>query len=274
MLTFVGYVPVRRGLLQHLTEGRLASQEFSVFVMLLLWADHKTGIARTNAAGLHFLSGRQINHSVIQKKLVSLEEKGYIKIPFFVQGQRGDYDIFIDKFVVTEGLMKGRTLSFADTTDWKNPAYIDVTEAATEGTTDKATETADDRADVTADSNKKGKGRREKQEGNASAQTGRFAETQGDPVDPKEQVSGWIKQLDEDEHDVLPLHPVHPQQPKAIAVPPRPATPLVDPNAAMDKHAWDNEEPAGFETCNFCGVKAAVIRKTGVACVRTKGASA
>ena len=91
-------------------------------------------------------------------------------------------------------------------------------------------------------------------------------------LDPKEQPqprSLW-QQIEEDD-DVLPLRPA----PQAIEIPPAPApAPYVDHSAAMDKHGWDNEEPAGFETCNFCGVKAAVIRKTGVGCVRTKGASA
>lgn len=69
-----------------------------------------------------------------RKCLASLEEKGYIKTPFYVQGQRGNQKIFIDKFVVTRVTEKGteiRTLSFANTTDWNDPAYIDKTEDIT-----------------------------------------------------------------------------------------------------------------------------------------------
>jgi hypothetical protein len=143
MLTFVGYIPLRRGLLQHLQEGRITLREFDVFIVLLMWADHRTGIATTNAAGLVFLSGGQLEQSWTQKCLASLEDKGYIKRPFFVQGQRGDQRIFIDKFVVTDGVLKGRVLNFAKTTDWNIPAYIDLTEDVTES------------AGGNADSNKK-----------------------------------------------------------------------------------------------------------------------
>lgn len=155
MLTFNGYVPIRRGLIEHLQLGRMTPQETLVYVILLIWADHRTGIATTNAAGIVFLSGHQLNQSVVQKKLASLERKGYIKRPFFVQGQRGDQRIFIGKYVVTDGVLKGRVLTFAKTTDWENPVYEDVTETATEGATETASDRADVRAGVRADSNKK-----------------------------------------------------------------------------------------------------------------------
>lgn len=57
MLTFNGYVPIRRGLLEHLTEHRMTPTEFAIFNILLLWADHRTGIALTNATGIVYLSG-------------------------------------------------------------------------------------------------------------------------------------------------------------------------------------------------------------------------
>jgi hypothetical protein len=162
-LTFNGYIPLRRGLLQHLRERRISLREYDVFTILLMWADHRTGIATTNAPGLVFLSGGQLEQSYVQKCLASLEEKNYIKRPFYVIGQRGDYKIFIDKYVVTDGALKGKTLSFAKTMDWNDPQYEDVTEDATESTTEDATGSADGNAD----SNKKlrtenGKGKRNK----------------------------------------------------------------------------------------------------------------
>jgi hypothetical protein len=166
MLTFVGYIPLRRGVLQHLQEGRITLQEFNVFVMLLIWANHKTGIASTNAAGLVFLSGGQLEQRYTQRCLASLEKKGYIKMPFFQQGQRGDYDIFIDKYVVTEGAYDGKVLSFAKTTDWKKPVYVDLTEDAAVRTADNAAEDAAEDAAGNADSNEKGEGRSEKGEVN------------------------------------------------------------------------------------------------------------
>jgi hypothetical protein len=39
MLTFVGYIPLRRGLLEHFKE-KLSLQEGYLFTILLMWADH------------------------------------------------------------------------------------------------------------------------------------------------------------------------------------------------------------------------------------------
>ena len=146
MLIFNGYVPLRRGLLQHLQEKRITRTEFDVFIILLLWADHRTGIATTNGTGLVFLSGGQLDLRWTQVCLASLETKGYIKRPFFMQGQRGDQKIFIDKFVITDGPLKGRVLSFADTTDWESPAYVEIRE-------DNSEDNAEDNAANNASNN-------------------------------------------------------------------------------------------------------------------------
>lgn len=84
-----------------------------------------------------YLSGDQLKVETIQASLRRLEEGGYIKRPFYEQGQRGNQKIFIDKFVCTKGKLRLKTLSFADTTNWENPAYIDVTEDPTERPTEK-----------------------------------------------------------------------------------------------------------------------------------------
>src|SRR6266404_5992611 len=103
MLTFNGYVQIRRGIMDHLKDGRLTLREFEVFFILLMWADARTGIASTNGPGIVFLSGGQLKLDYVQKCLASLEEKGYIKRPLYVQGQRGDQKIFIDKYICTRG---------------------------------------------------------------------------------------------------------------------------------------------------------------------------
>ena len=68
--------------------------------------------------------------------LRSLEAGKYIARPFYVQGQRGDQKIFIDKFVCTKGKLKGKMLSFAKTMDWQSPVYVDLTEDTTESQCD------------------------------------------------------------------------------------------------------------------------------------------
>lgn len=125
MLTFNGYIPLRRGVLEHLHTGKMTPSELVVFTILLTWADHRTGIAVTNGPGIVFLSGDQLKLRTVQDALNSLEKAGYIKRPFYVQGQRGNQRIFIDKFIVTGGALSGKQLSIADTTDWGHPAYAD-----------------------------------------------------------------------------------------------------------------------------------------------------
>jgi hypothetical protein len=124
VLNFQGYVPLRRAIMEHLYEGKMTFTEFGLFTMLLIWADHRTGIALTNGVGLVGLSGKQLDTRYTQRCLANLEKKGYIKRPFLKEGQRGDQKIFIDKYLVTEGTRRGRQLSFADTTNWENPAYV------------------------------------------------------------------------------------------------------------------------------------------------------
>lgn len=123
MLTFNGYIPLRRGVLEHVHTGRLSLMEYLVFNFLLVWADRRTGIAETNGPGIVYLSGGQIKLRAVQDCLASLEEKGYIKRPFYVQGQRGDQKIFIDKYIVTDGVLSGSQLILPKTTDWQNPFY-------------------------------------------------------------------------------------------------------------------------------------------------------
>lgn len=132
MLRFNGYIPLRRGLLEHLREGRITLREYEVFTILLLWADARSGIATTNGPGLVFLSGNQLSLDYTQKCLASLEKKGYIRRPFYVLGQRCDQRIFIDKYVCTTGPLRLKQLSFAKTKDWENPVYENITEEAGE----------------------------------------------------------------------------------------------------------------------------------------------
>jgi hypothetical protein len=50
MLTFNGYIPKRRGVIEHLYDGRLTPMDYIVFDMLLLWADGSMS-AMGSAAG-------------------------------------------------------------------------------------------------------------------------------------------------------------------------------------------------------------------------------
>jgi hypothetical protein len=53
----VGYVQLRRGILEHLQDGRMTSDEFAAFTVMLLKADHKTGVWRGAGKALARLLG-------------------------------------------------------------------------------------------------------------------------------------------------------------------------------------------------------------------------
>ncbi len=129
-MTLSGYVPMRRGLLNHLQEGRMSLLDYLVYTLLLLLADRKTGIAMTNAGGIVYFTGNQIPLRTAQDCLQRLESNGYIKRPFRVHGRRIYDAIFIDKFVCTDGALRDMRVSFANTADWNHPAYVRCAEGA------------------------------------------------------------------------------------------------------------------------------------------------
>ena len=122
-MSFGGYVPKRRGVLDHLRDGRLTLQQFGAFDALVLLADKASGIwngsARALAAqcGAGDVSDRQARHL-----LESIEAGRYIK-RFPTPRSHRNYPILIDKFLITFGAHRGKRLNASATSDWRNPVY-------------------------------------------------------------------------------------------------------------------------------------------------------
>ena len=74
----VGYVQLRRGILEHLQDGRMTSDEFAAFTVVLLKADHKTGVWRGAGKALARLLGWCERKGRLV--LASLAAKGYLSI--------------------------------------------------------------------------------------------------------------------------------------------------------------------------------------------------
>ena len=73
-----GYVQLRRGILEHLTAGRITSDEFAAYAVLILNANRHTGTWRGSGAAI-----ARIVHWEARKAcrvLASLARKGYIAI--------------------------------------------------------------------------------------------------------------------------------------------------------------------------------------------------
>jgi hypothetical protein len=77
-LNFAGHVQLRRGILDHLYEGRLTGNEFLAFTILLILADKKTGGYRINASALSTWSGKELSVDAADRALRGLEKKRYI----------------------------------------------------------------------------------------------------------------------------------------------------------------------------------------------------
>jgi hypothetical protein len=98
-----GFVAIRRGIYEHLSDGRMTGKEWMVYSTLHLKADHETGIC-------YKISGPALGHLLRQKPhyinrvLRSLEAKGYIKRISF-RGQVVCYPVVINKFLTSNGIL-------------------------------------------------------------------------------------------------------------------------------------------------------------------------
>ena len=115
---FVGYVPFRRGILEH-ARKELTHEEGWAYSIVLLEADSSSGIwwGSSKALGPYNFSERSARHL-----LDGLHRKGYIK-KFSQKGRRGNYPILINKYAVTRGKWYGYYLIASETVDWHNPVY-------------------------------------------------------------------------------------------------------------------------------------------------------
>ena len=113
------FVQVRRGIIEHLETGQLSAREFAVYNLIILLADKATGLwwGCSKAISAKFGHG-DLDDRAAKGALHRLEENGYIR-RFFVQGQRGNHPILVDKYAPTVGELKGRRVNAAATADWR-----------------------------------------------------------------------------------------------------------------------------------------------------------
>lgn len=117
-----GFIKIRRGLRDHVREGKMNLLELGVYLHLQFCADFRTGIHRNSAGHIYYSTGQRYSVRQIQRALEALEKAGYIK-RFIIAGRRGDYYILIHKFFVTDGAWKDHHLNAHETTDYSSPVY-------------------------------------------------------------------------------------------------------------------------------------------------------
>jgi len=133
-----GHLKLRNGIKLHLEEGRIDAIEFTVFLIMLLYANYSKGTYYGCAEKLNFLMP-QWNLRTIQRKLLSLEKKGYIK-RLLCHGKRGNYVTVIHKFLVTDGSLTGKYVDAMNTIDSEDIKTMPVTDQYTEECTEECAE--------------------------------------------------------------------------------------------------------------------------------------
>jgi hypothetical protein len=146
---FTGYVQVRRGLLEHLVDGRLTILEYATLVTLVLLASKDSGSSTINANTLGAFMGEGLDYESDvprnrqrgkQRVLQSLETKGYIFREIIPHSKRA-YKYWVDKYLLTGGTHKSRRLDLSkvfatkDVSDirYANPVAEGVAETVAEG---------------------------------------------------------------------------------------------------------------------------------------------
>jgi len=96
--TEAGFVPIRRGLFDHIQLGLMKGRDLSTYIAIHFFADYDTGVAYNVSAPYlaNFLHERPDR---IRRSLRRLEGGGYIK-RFAQKGGEPGYDIVIDKYLV------------------------------------------------------------------------------------------------------------------------------------------------------------------------------
>lgn len=138
-MNFVGYVPLRRGLLSHIQEGRLTNNEALTFVVLLMLADKETGSGTINSPALRsFMPG--LSHDAAKRALLGLEEKRYIFrqiIPF----SKRVYRFWVNLYVPTSGPNKLRQINLSEVFESKDIGDIRYVDPAPDGAPQTAPQT-------------------------------------------------------------------------------------------------------------------------------------
>lgn len=100
-----GWVKVRRGLIDHLADGRMTPNEYLLFMMLLMMADSSTGKGTINAPVLQACYLHDWSTRSLQRALAGLEEKHYIW-RLNPSGHRRAYPFWVNKYECTDGVHK------------------------------------------------------------------------------------------------------------------------------------------------------------------------
>lgn len=108
-----GFAPIRRGLWEHVRDGRMSPFEALAFIYICSQADTRTGVWKGSAGALVAELG--FHPRTARDLLERMEHGGYIQ-RFVSQGMRHCYPILVHKFPITQGEHNGEVLDALSST--------------------------------------------------------------------------------------------------------------------------------------------------------------
>lgn len=113
-----GFVPIRRGVWEHVRDGRMSLTEAAAFIYICSQADTRTGIWKGSAKSLSGELG--MPERTARDVLEKMEHGDYIR-RFAVPGRHSCYPILVHKFPITQGEHNGEQLNAMDS---KSPGEL------------------------------------------------------------------------------------------------------------------------------------------------------
>jgi hypothetical protein len=129
MTAFVsGFVAARRGLLDHLRDGRITLLEYGTLIALIQHAHSDSGLWIGSAKAFSCICGAgDIGNRQARHLLEQLERKSYIK-RFATPRKKGNYPILVHKYLCTSGAYAGKMINAVATMDWRHPLFESIAE--------------------------------------------------------------------------------------------------------------------------------------------------
>lgn len=129
-----GFVKLRRGINEHVVSGKMCLTDFTIYTLLLINANHETGVWDNASAGL-ISSLYRLPERTCRDVLERLERNGYIK-RFMVRGKRAGYPILINNYECrrnrSDGAVMDVRLNAAQSTSYESLVYDECRDGAAE----------------------------------------------------------------------------------------------------------------------------------------------
>ena len=126
-----GFAQLRRGLQDHVIDGRISFAEYGAYCWMIQSADAGTGVWWGSARALAIQVG--IADRLARHLLESLENKQYLK-RFATPRSHRNYPVVINRFICSRGAHRNKMVNTEKTTDWREVSYEEMpTEGAQTG---------------------------------------------------------------------------------------------------------------------------------------------